>query len=158
MSKCIISLFLMALLVACEQPSSGDSNTSSTVPTTGEPATSTTASESEVTPAVDRSTLEGFWSVFQKAVTEQDKIVLQSLYAPDASFYAFDDEDSMERIANSASSEVEATGEQYQGKDVYAYFMSFEGDDPTMEGSETSIYLCQNKEGLFEIFNVLQGG
>lgn len=156
MSKCVISVFLMVLLVACG-PSSDNSNVSSTIPVAEEPTTLTTTSES-VTPTADRSTVEGFWSVFQKAVAEQNKTVLQSLYAPDASFYAFDDAASMERIAESVYSEVGATGEQHQGKEVYAYFMFFEGDDPTMEGSETSIYLCQNKEGLFEIFNVLQGG
>lgn len=150
--KLTTSLCLLALLIACE--SAEPSTTAPSQPPIEVPQPTVKVVE----PTADKSTLEGFWSLFQTAVAEQNTTALKALYASDATFYTFQDPEEMARIANSSVSEVGATGEQYQGSDVYAFFITFEAEDPSMEGSETSIYLRQNEAGDFEIFNVMQGG
>ena len=108
------------------------------------------------------TTLDSFWSVFQKAVADRDIETIESLFFPDARTYKFGDKEYQEKIAKGKVSDLVDRGEMHKGKKVYEFMMilsSGEGEE-VEEGDEsaTTIYFQKNDEGEFRIFSVIEAG
>jgi len=130
----------------------------STTPSTPENNDSGSTTSTTETTQLKTSSIEAFWKTFQVAVKDRDIEKINSLFTPEASTMKFGDEYYQTKIAEGKYTDIIETGEEYQGKDVYAFEITFPMEDSQAEASNTTIYLIQNDEGNFRIFNVLEAG
>ncbi len=151
-----IALITLLFLFSCESKNI-EVDSEKSKETTAIVATEEDSPPAIAVPADNRTTLEGFWAIFQKAVVDRDIETLESLYSAEAVTYKFGDENYQEQIKNGTASNIEDSGEEKDGKKVYSFTMTIplEGEG---EQSETTIYIIKNTEGNFEIFNVLEAG
>lgn len=112
------------------------------------------------TTILDATTLDGFWTIFQKAVADQNIKTLESLYSPDAHAYKFNSDDYQKRIAKGVASDIEETQGMSENAKTYVFSMEFphEGEEDWIEASNTSIYIEKNTDGLFRILAVIEAG
>ena len=110
----------------------------------------------------DLTTLDGFWSVFQEAVANQDVKTIESLYKEGIPKLKFNDDEYKKHIAEGKVTDFKKTDNGIDGKLTYEFMMTFEPDEEGkaegQEESATVIYIQKNEKGKFEIVNVLEAG
>ncbi len=155
-----IFLFPLTLLVsvwACssDQPSTIEETKQETTITEAEPT-------KEKIVENDLTTLEGFWTTFQKAVAAQDVEKLKGLFAVDADVYGFDLPEEQLQIAKSSVSDITV---DIAEPEFHTFSMVFSAEedriatgDDSLEDSATIIYMKKNNTGEFRIYLISFAG
>ncbi len=110
-------------------------------------------------PSINRTTIEGFWSNFQKAVLSKDIPTIESFYATGSRAYKFQQDYYQEKIATTSANAFQKSPNTYKDQPVYEvqFILSEEGISED-EAPTTTISIQKNEAGIFEIFNVLEAG
>ena len=162
--KSIFFVLTVALLFTVSCASEGGQDTTVTTSDTAEATTTTTTNEESTeaeVPAmnetkVDRTTLEGFWALFQEAVKAKNASAVEALYSEGAEEKRlFSEEDDIQKISASKVADVSDTGQIEEGEKVYQFMMMYQNGETE---SATILSIKKNMDGEFEIFNVLDAG